>query len=328
MKTTWTVAMAMAVLAAAGCADQKDPVTQAQLDAVDVNESKEDSLTRPTGMGEIAIGDSLEGDLLLHSAYHAWSFLPTVATRVKVEATAAAPGDMYLIVYKKSGSRFTRVTSNDDCSASTYNSCLTLSVTPGEYRFVVTTYEAISGYGNPDVNYSLSVACAAAGGCGVQRACGSRGLAACPGGQYCAFSAAAMCGAADHPGVCTARPQACTFIYKPVCGCDGQTHGNACSAASAGVSVAHDGECAPAQQACGSRGLSPCAAGQYCAFSAAAQCGAADAPGVCAQRPEACTQQYAPVCGCDGQTHGNACSAASAGVSVASQGPCPNRRVP
>lgn len=38
-------------------------------------------------------------------------------------------------------------------------------------------------------------------------------------------------------GQCMAKPQFCQQIYKPVCGCDKQTHSNDCYAHAAGTSV-------------------------------------------------------------------------------------------
>ncbi|MBZ5708676.1 Kazal-type serine protease inhibitor family protein [Nannocystis pusilla] len=80
---------------------------------------------------------------------------------------------------------------------------------------------------------------AAAGGpeCG-----GIRGLA-CGEGQFCDPS---QCGGADIGGTCRARPEACTFEYSPVCGCDDKTYGNDCARQSAGVGLAYKGECKPA----------------------------------------------------------------------------------
>ncbi len=74
-------------------------------------------------------------------------------------------------------------------------------------------------------------------------ACGSRGLPACPEGQFCSFGPEAMCGRADAPGVCAPTPEVCIEIYQPVCGCDGETYSNACVANVAGVSVDPAGTC-------------------------------------------------------------------------------------
>jgi hypothetical protein len=77
---------------------------------------------------------------------------------------------------------------------------------------------------------------------------------------------------------------------------------------------------------CGGHLGQGCAEGAYCHYELPQMCGAFDQTGVCLPRPTRCDRNFAPVCGCDGNTYANACNAHAAGQSVFADGTCPPLR--
>ena len=140
--------------------------------------------------------------------------------------------------------------------------------------------------------------------------CGGLRGEGCDPDAYCDYTDG--CGAADQGGVCRTRPEVCTQVWAPVCGCDGRTYASDCVAAAAGVDVASEGECEGNQD----EGQDE---DEYGEDEDEDEDEGGDG-GWNGDRD--CPRDWAPVCSCAGQTFRNACYAEKAGASVDYSGEC------
>ncbi|SEO38064.1 Kazal-type serine protease inhibitor family protein [Nitrosovibrio sp. Nv6] len=159
------------------------------------------------------------------------------------------------------------------------------SATPTQFNAFVKQLRDIRPKAGTFLNVELTDQCKPIDNAG-SAVCGGIAGTACPDAkQFCDFGIG-KCKVPDAQGTCKTKPSICTREFRPVCGCDGKTYGNACTAAAAGVSIEHEGECKKSEpKSCGGIAGIPCPQGKTCIDDPSDDCdpkrGGADCPGIC-----------------------------------------------
>jgi hypothetical protein len=200
------------------------------------------------------------------------------------------------------------------CDPDALGHCVTKPVVCADVYLPVCSCEGVT-YANACYALRAGAQVAFPGRCQDEPFCGGPEAVACAEGSLCVHRVGACEETAE--GICIHRPEACPALHAPVCGCNGTTYENVCEALAAGVNVERRGAC---EVSCGGPEALACPVGELCFTEPG--CDPA-AVGYCVPAPDSCPDHENPVCGCDGSTYLNACTARVAGVAIASDGPCP-----